>query len=352
MIFLEYVEKNFNYCNKKFAGFDLDFTLIKTKSGKKFPIDANDWTWLYPNVKEIIKEIALDDSFIITIFTNQLGIDKGKTDIEELKKKFTQIHQNLKVNLIFLVADKDDNYRKPRIGMWKYLKDLGIKKEGSYYVGDAAGRIKDKNFPKDHSDSDRKFAENLKVPFFTPEVFFIHQKNTDLEREWKYEGYRLDHNLKIKNKIKFDNKDKNIVLVAGLPGSGKSYLSKKLSKKYGFIHLSQDKDKGTIYKKIKTFIKNNNNIVVEGLFYSKSSREKILKLADKYDKYLIKVNTDFNLSYHLNYYRYLKKGENLIPKVVYHSYNKYYEEPQTEDYKKIINYHPRIKEKINKYYLY
>jgi bifunctional polynucleotide phosphatase/kinase len=41
--------------------------------------------------------------------------------------------------------------------------------EVSYYVGDAAGR------PGDHSDSDRKWALNVGLPFFTPEVLsFFH----------------------------------------------------------------------------------------------------------------------------------------------------------------------------------
>lgn len=89
-----------------------------------------------------------------------------------------------------------DAYRKPIPGMWWELetlykragKDIGAflpafcpssgclsssywgdaiaDKASSMYVGDAAGR-KD-----DHSDSDRKFALNAGLSFFTPEEFF------------------------------------------------------------------------------------------------------------------------------------------------------------------------------------
>ena len=43
----------------KIAAFDLDYTLIKPKSGKKFPIDKNDWEWMYSNVPNKLKEYGI-----------------------------------------------------------------------------------------------------------------------------------------------------------------------------------------------------------------------------------------------------------------------------------------------------
>ena len=40
-------------------------------------------------------------------------------------------------------------------------------KSASFFVGDAAGRL------NDHSSSDRKWALNIGIPFFTPEVLYI-----------------------------------------------------------------------------------------------------------------------------------------------------------------------------------
>ena len=52
MIYLKYPDIESDFYNKKIAGFDLDYNLIKPKSGKKFPQSSDDWTWLYPEVKK------------------------------------------------------------------------------------------------------------------------------------------------------------------------------------------------------------------------------------------------------------------------------------------------------------
>lgn len=44
---------------------------------------------------------------------------------------------------------------------------FSLDKKSSFFVGDAAGRL------NDHAASDRKWALNLDIPFFTPEVSSI-----------------------------------------------------------------------------------------------------------------------------------------------------------------------------------
>ncbi len=55
------------------AAFDLDGTLIRTKSGKKFPLSTADWTWWHPCVPEKLRALHRD-GFRLVIFTNQGGI--------------------------------------------------------------------------------------------------------------------------------------------------------------------------------------------------------------------------------------------------------------------------------------
>jgi bifunctional polynucleotide phosphatase/kinase len=346
MLYFKY--PNVNFRDKKIAGFDMDYTLIKPKSGKRFPVDHNDWEWLYPNVKDKLTVIAKD--FQVVVFSNQMGISKGKTTEKEIKLKCKNIQKDINIPIIFLMSTEDDKYRKPRIGLWKILSKENIIKEGSFYVGDAAGRIKTNEYKKDHSDSDRKFAENIGITFYTPEVFFLNEK----ERKWEYQGYKLDKQIKKVDYPKLPKNNKTIVLVSGLPGSGKSCLAQKLEKKYKYTFLSKDKDKGKFNSNLKKCFESNENIIVEGLLYSSDQRKLFLDHAKQYgyNKILIQVKTDMDLSYHLNYYRHLKRDVKLVPKIVYNIYNKNYDKPLKKDYDEIYDFHPRIKEKVNKYFLY
>ena len=43
---------NYEFKDKPFAAFDLDDTIIKTKSGKKFPRDKEDWVFTYDSTKD------------------------------------------------------------------------------------------------------------------------------------------------------------------------------------------------------------------------------------------------------------------------------------------------------------
>jgi bifunctional polynucleotide phosphatase/kinase len=339
--------------NKIVAGFDMDNTIIKTKSGKKFPIDKNDWTWLYDNVPQIL--IDLSKTYTIIIFTNQNGLMKGKTKLDDLKHKFYSIHKELNINILFVVANEDDYYRKPSIGMWDYIIEKGFIKKESFYVGDAAGRIKCDKYKKDFSDSDRKFALNVGIDFYTPEVYFLHNKDTKKEREYELKGYDLKYTQKFKNKkLKFNKKNKNMILITGLPGSGKTYLAKTLEEKYGFLHMSKDKYGKNFKKILHENIKNGNSIIIEGLLYTAEKRKEYNDIADNYNynKHLIEIKTDMDTSYHMNCWRSINMDVKKIPKIVYNIYNKYYVEPNKNEYDSIYNYYlEKIPEKINKYYL-
>jgi HAD superfamily hydrolase (TIGR01662 family) len=98
----------------KVVGFDMDDTLIRPKSGQKFPKNRNDWTWfagnslrsdsyrLFSEVPEKLQQLH-NDGYKIVIFTNQLGISKGKQSAEDIKGKIQDLASEVIQLLISLI---------------------------------------------------------------------------------------------------------------------------------------------------------------------------------------------------------------------------------------------------------
>ncbi|KAG8909777.1 hypothetical protein FRC00_009469 [Tulasnella sp. 408] len=177
----------------KVAAFDIDGTLIKPKSGAKFAKDHEDWKWWADGtvIPKKLKELD-EEGYSIVLVTNQaLGEPpKGKSKDPDARAKLPKFKKFFdKLPLIasaiptvpfrIFVASSKDQYRKPIPGTWFELEKL-YKNEGieigeytyltkSFYVGDAAGR------DGDHNITDRLYAQNVGIPFYTPEEFFLNR---------------------------------------------------------------------------------------------------------------------------------------------------------------------------------
>ncbi|KAL4930633.1 putative DNA 3'-phosphatase Tpp1 [Aspergillus undulatus] len=161
------------------AAFDFDSTLVSTKSGKKFALNSSDWKWWHESVPSKLQKLN-SDGYHVTIMSNQKAIslkkDKKGDDSKSLtnfKDRVSAVMRELEIPLSVYAATEDNDYRKPRAGMWREFIDdhdfdvMGIKTSESVFVGDAAGR------PTDHSSVDRGFAANAGISFKTPEEFFL-----------------------------------------------------------------------------------------------------------------------------------------------------------------------------------
>ncbi len=169
------------------AGFDIDWTIVKTRSGRRFPTGPSDWQFLFDEVPVKLKDLHEGGTKVV-FFTNQAGIEKQKTTIKELCNKIEAIIDEVGIPIQVFMCTGNSHFRKPSVEMWRYMENhcnggIKISKEKSFFVGDAAGRAKNwaPGKPKDFSSADRMFAANAGVIFHTPEAFFLGEKEVVFE---------------------------------------------------------------------------------------------------------------------------------------------------------------------------
>jgi len=330
---IEFRSNDFKYMNN-IACFDIDNTIIKTKSKKTFPIDRNDWTWLYDNTTTKIQELYKNNYCIIFI-SNQY-ILKTDNQLTEWQSKLSKMIEILNIPILIYASKQKDKYRKPLPFIWRELIVPNIKKidyKKSFYCGDAMGR------PDDHSDCDIKFASNCNLPFILPEELFLNHPKINKQIEYvEFPKDILDDGLF--NKFN-DTKTKTMIIMVGYPASGKSYIS-TLLEKYNFIRINQDtlKTKKKCIDFVKNCLINNMNCVIDNTNPTKEKRKEYIDLAQKYDYniYCINMTTSFELSQHNNIYRSLTLNTDPIPSIVYNKFKKDFENPSVnEGFCEIIN---------------
>jgi bifunctional polynucleotide phosphatase/kinase len=345
----QYLDTTFNKINK-FACFDLDDTLITTKSGNTFATSGDDWKFLYKNVDEKLYELY-DDKFIIVIITNQAGLLKktGGVDVDTWKSKITSIVQSINVPIIIFAALGHDHYRKPFTTFWDMITDKLKVSKNSFYCGDACGR------KTDFSDSDIKFAHNSGIKFMLPENLFNKEKIIPPEIE-----YPIDFDtIPTEQKFIFTPQKKEMIIMIGMPGSGKSTFVKNYIEPHGYGVINRDTAK-TIPKCIKEcekFIANGQSVVIDNTNPSIDAREKFTSIAikNKYSMRCFVMTTNIQLAKHNALYRqYMTNGAvEHIPDLVYNMYKKKYVEPTTkEGFTEIVKLDYVLGDCSDKYKLY
>lgn len=340
-----------NILVEKIILFDLDNTLIKTKSKKVFPTNKYDWEFLVPSVPEFINNDLKNNKTICGIISNQKGL-KSKLMITDWVDKIKAIGQQLKFHFVF-ASIQDDRYRKPLPDSWEYIKtnllnginlDNIIRKKKIYYIGDAAGR------QTDFSDTDFKYAINCGFKFKTPEIFFKFDlskpniKNCFITYP-EIPSFTLnEHELFLTNIFNLieSNKNKKIfIMMIGFPASGKSFLRKEIVKKYtGFKYINNDDSNNKIIDS-HLITKNNschyNYIIEDNTNLNLNTRTKLLTEFDSYYKIAIWFDYSMDVIKHLNLVRMYWFGSKLLSPIVYRTMNKSFIKPElTEGFDKLI----------------
>ncbi|XP_046581207.1 uncharacterized protein F21D5.5-like [Haliotis rubra] len=272
---------------EKVAGFDIDFTVIRTASGRKFATGAKDWEFWDESVPAKMKELD-EDGFRVVFFTNQAGIEKMKVKPAEIKDKIEAIITALDIPVLAFICTGNNHFRKPSTGMWDYFVEncnggVEVDLEESVYVGDAAGRAKNwaPGKPKDFSCSDRMFAANIGINFKTPEEFFLNEKPA------KFEWGSLNPVEYLKSAPKagkktYHSNSQEVVLMVGPPACGKSTLRKQYLEKNGYVTVNRD-TMGTVEKCIKAAkeaLSSGKSVVVDNTNPSVDARSRFIALAE------------------------------------------------------------------------
>ncbi|KAL4808536.1 polynucleotide kinase 3 phosphatase-domain-containing protein [Aspergillus unguis] len=230
----------------RIAAFDFDSTLVATKSGNRFAKSSADWKWWHQSVPSKLKRMSTD-GYHVAIISNQKAIslkkDKKGDDSKSLtnfKDRVSAVMRELGIPLSVYAATEDDEYRKPRAGMWRELIDdydfdvTGVDNSNSVFVGDAAGR------PRDHSSSDRGFAANTSIPFKTPEEFFMDAAPEPVVESFDPSVYMQPNSVDDTSPAFSRKSTLELVIFCGSPGAGKSTFFWEYLKPLDYERVNQD----------------------------------------------------------------------------------------------------------------
>ncbi|XP_068097427.1 bifunctional polynucleotide phosphatase/kinase [Hyperolius riggenbachi] len=339
--------------SSKIAGFDIDGTIITTKSGKVFPTSPDDWRILYPEIPKKLKEL-LNDGYKVVFFTNQLGITRGKLKPEVFKAKAEAVLETLGIPVQVLVATGMGIYRKPVTGMWDYLCEkandgVSVEKEDCLYVGDAAGRpanwAPDRK-KKDFSCSDRLFTMNIGIKFYTPEEFFLGWKKAQFQLP-TFDPKKLDPNGPLYDppSSSLVSSSQEVVVTVGFPGAGKSTFIKEHLVPKGYAYANRD-TLGSWQKCVaacEEAVKNGKSIVIDNTNPDVESRGRYISCAQKAGVTVrcFLFTATIELAKHNNRFRemtYKGKGHVSVNDMIINSYKSKFVAPSVnEGFSEVLN---------------
>ena len=285
----------------------------------------------------------VSEGYKLVFITNQARISSGKMTLAQFQLKLTNILNRLGVNpMVFVSASDTGYYRKPRPGIWEWLELRGnnnvtVAREESLYCGDAAGR--EAGFApgkkKDFSCSDRLFAENVGVEFFTPEEFFLGHKPTQ-QFSKPFRPTRSPQEEMFENpSLEIVPKTPTLTLMVGIQGSGKSFVSRKMEK-LGTAVASNDLHGGKekTLRLVESLLSRGRSVVVDNTHVDREARKPFVDLGKRFGVNIraFVMRTTFDHAKHNNIFREITDSQHArIKDMIFHQYRNKYKEPSEEE---------------------
>ncbi|KAG5914869.1 hypothetical protein E4U42_000273 [Claviceps africana] len=357
----------------RFAVFDLDGTLIRTRSESKHASHSADWKWWSEDVPGVLRALHMEKGYQVIILSNQGGISLEKQSDSKskpgarkrattFKEKCEDVLEELDIPTSVYAATENDIFRKPRTGIWAEVCDdydvsqdqVDLKK--SFFVGDAAGRLAGANGPNgnglteaDFSSSDRDFAANVGLPFATPDAYFggHDAREADFTREFDLHHFPFEEATAsgTTSNLEFQpNETQDMILFLGRPGAGKSSFFKRHLRGLGYQRINQD-TLGNLSKcvdRAKDLLAQGKSVVIDNTNRNIKTREVWVTLA-KEAKVPIRClwfQTTFAVSKHNDAVRIFNKSlaadddnmkRKILPGMAWISFDKDFQKPSLEE---------------------
>lgn len=286
--FLFYKSSNYTY-RKKMIILEFDDCLIIHKKINSIYKNPNSNVEIYSPT--LIKKLSNLKNINIVIVSNQISNNKKNKDY--IKSRVEQFFKQTNLPIMCIFPIKCNFYMKPHTGSWHMLKQLykckNIDLTGNVVVCSNEGGLKVED--QYTSDVDRAFANNISAKYLSVNEFLgfgkepYRYEDNVICPEMRKKYFAILDKYKSDNPIsaiidKLDRYDIVVVMVMGMPRSGKSILSNKILNEWKAddinFHNAIKIVSGTPSKSLKMFKKaigDRISVIIDGQCHSNKLRK-------------------------------------------------------------------------------